>query len=80
MKIQRIVRKAEDGSYEATLALTEDQTAFLVQVAIGILMHQGTVTFFDVKQNEDGTVEETDQEAAAKDFLGSMDIEDMGKA
>ena len=44
MEITKLVRKQEDGTYEATMVLTEAQTQFLVNFAIGVLVQSGLAT------------------------------------
>ena len=41
MQITRLIRKHEDGTFEATLVLTNEQTQFLVNFALGLLVQSG---------------------------------------
>jgi len=47
MQIIRLIKKQEDGSYEATLALSQEQTEFLLNVALGVLVRSGLATIND---------------------------------
>ena len=76
MKITRVVRQAEDGTYSATLILDEDQMRFLLQFALGFLAQQGTISIFDVKEGEP-MPEETD---AAAEFLRNLDATKLPQA
>ncbi len=67
MIVKRVSKSEEDGSYTAEIQLTEEQTAFLLNFAIGFLVQQGTLQVFDVK--EDGEPVED----SAKDFLSKID-------
>ena len=49
MEITRIVKKQEDGTYEATLVLTEAQTQFLVNFALGVLVQSGMATVIETE-------------------------------
>jgi hypothetical protein len=51
MEITRITKKQEDGTYEATLVLTEAQTQFLVNFALGMLVQSGMATIIEVEAN-----------------------------
>ncbi len=73
MKIKQIVKSQEDGSYTAELQLTEEQTAFLLNFAIGYLVQQGTVSIYNIKDGEeDGEM--------AKEFLENIDPSKLHKA
>lgn len=41
MQVTKLIKKKEDGSFEAVLALSEDQTQFLVNFALNLLVQQG---------------------------------------
>jgi hypothetical protein len=69
MVVTKIEKKLEDGTLEVKFALTEEQTAFLINFAIGTLVQQGVISFAgqDVSQDE-------------KDFLANVDPSTLGKA
>jgi predicted HTH transcriptional regulator len=76
MKITRVVKQAEDGTYSAVLILDEEQMRFLLQFAIGFLAQQGTISVFDVKEGEP-MPEETD---SATEFLRNLDTTKLPQA
>ena len=47
MQITKLIRKQEDGSFEATLALSQEQTQFLVNFAINVLVQNGMATIVE---------------------------------
>lgn len=57
MQITKLIRKKEDGTFEATLILSDEQTQFLVNFAIGMLVQQGLANIVeqDVDQDEQPT-------------------------
>lgn len=59
MQITKLVRKKEDGTYEATLVLTEEQTQFLVNFALSVLVQNGVAII--VEQDAD-TFESAEQQ------------------
>lgn len=62
MQITRLVKKQEDGTFEATLVLTNEQTQFLVNFAIGLLVQSGLATIEEREVNgEDETLASPDQ-------------------
>lgn len=75
MQITRVVKQAEDGSYTTTLMLTEEETAFLISFAVGILVKEGTLKFFDLENPEDET-----KEGEAASFLARLDPTKMGQS
>jgi hypothetical protein len=52
MEITKITRKKEDGTYEATLVLTEAQTQFLINFALGMLVQSGMATIIETEFSE----------------------------
>ena len=56
MQITKIVKKNEDGTFEATLVLSEEQTQVLVNIGLGMLVQQGLITIVEK------TVEELEKE------------------
>lgn len=63
MQITKLVRKKEDGTYEATLVLTEEQTQFLVNFALGVLVQNGVATIVEQEADEfDSAAQEQQQE------------------
>ena len=60
MQITKIVKKNEDGSFEATLVLSEEQTQVLVNIGLGMLIQQGLITIVEK------TVEELEKEQASE--------------
>lgn len=75
MIIRRVVKNTEDGSYSAELQLSAEQTAFLINFAIGYLVQEGTVKIFDLKEGE--SLPEGEE---AKEFLQNLDPETLSKA
>lgn len=71
MQITRIVKKKEDGNHEVTMMLTEEQTTFLINFALGLLVQQGTISFFDLDPDKP---QEENQAAA---FLERLNPKDM---
>ena len=61
MQITRLVKKQEDGTFEATLVLTNEQTQFLVNFAIGLLVQSGLATIDERVVEEDETLASPDQ-------------------
>lgn len=57
MQITKLIRKKEDGTFEATLVLTDDQTQFLVNFAIGVLVQQGIAQIVEQEAVEQSTDE-----------------------
>lgn len=51
MEITKIIRKQEDGTYEATMSLTEEQTQFLINFAIGVLVQSGLANVIEVESD-----------------------------
>jgi len=47
MEITKLIKKQEDGTFEATIILTEEQTKFLVNFAIGMLVQSGIATVIE---------------------------------
>ena len=47
MQITKIVKKNEDGTIEATLVLSEEQTQVLINIGLGMLIQQGLVTLVE---------------------------------
>lgn len=76
MIINRVSKQEEDGTYSATLVLTEDQLRFLLQFAIGALTQQGVIKVFDLKEGEQPKVD--DQEAL--EFLENADPSKLPQA
>ena len=69
MIINRVSKQEEDGTYSASLILTEDQLRFLLQFAIGALTQQGVIKVFDLKEGEEP--KQDDEEA--RQFLENAD-------
>lgn len=51
MIVKRVVR-GEDGNMEATLMLSPEQAAFLLNFALGLLVQKGVVTVMDQTPEE----------------------------
>ena len=47
MQITKLIKKQEDGSFEATLALSAEQIQFLVNFALGVLVQNGMATIVE---------------------------------
>lgn len=69
-------KQEEDGTYSATLVLTEDQLRFLLQFAIGALTQQGVIKVFDLKEGEEP--KKDDEEALQ--FLENADPSKLPQA
>lgn len=52
MVITKITKNNEDGSVEAKLQLSEEQTAYLLNFAIGMLVNAGIATVVEVDEQE----------------------------
>lgn len=50
MIITQVTKKEEDGSMSVQLMLTEEQTAFLINFALGALVQQGLATIQEAGQ------------------------------
>ena len=59
MEIVKLIKKQEDGSYEATLALTQEQTEFLINIALGVLVQSGLATVVEQEVDADTPLEPT---------------------
>ena len=59
MQITKVIRKKDDGTFEATLVLTDDQTRFLINFAIGVLVQQGLA---NIVEQEDGETQEQQEQ------------------
>lgn len=59
MQITKLKRRKEDGTFEATLVLTDDQTQFLINFALGVLVQQGIANI--VEQEVEETQEQLEQ-------------------
>jgi hypothetical protein len=68
LEITRILKKVGDEgtSFEFALALSEEQTSFLVQFAIGQLVQAGLAVYNDVDENGD-SVASNDEDAKEQD-------------
>lgn len=71
IEIKRIKHLRDDGTYEVTMALTENQTYFLLTMIINILIGQGVAAYKDVDASE------TTEAAVQADFLKSLDPKDL---
>jgi hypothetical protein len=70
LKITRVIKNNEDGSLEATMKLTPDQVAWLINLALLVMIERGTVMFQDL--NEKGeSVEFNENQAVALEILES---------
>ena len=52
MQITKIVKKNEDGTLEATLVLSEEQTQVLINIGLGMLVQQGLITIVEKTMEE----------------------------
>lgn len=75
MIIRRVIKDQEDGSYRAELQLTEEQTAFLINFAIGLLVQEGTIKVFDMKEGD-----KPPEAEEAAEFLEQLDPTKLAKA
>ena len=67
MQIIKVIRNKDDGTVEATFALTEDQTRFLLNFAIGILVNNGLAQVIEQEELEEQSQQE--QPAVAPEKL-----------
>ena len=73
MLITRVIKQQEDGTFQATMSLTEEQTAFLINFALGILVQEGSVKFMD--PDKEGA-----EQQAQSDFLNALAPKEMPQA
>ena len=59
MQITKLIKKHEDGSFEATLALSAEQIQFLVNFALGVLVQNGMATIVEQVVEEEDTQQPT---------------------
>lgn len=59
MQITKLIKKQEDGSFEATLALSAEQIQFLVNFALGVLVQNGMATIVEQVVEEEDTQQPT---------------------
>lgn len=55
MLITKVKKISEDGSVEATLKLSEEQTAFLLNFAIGYLTNIGLAEVVEIEEQQEPT-------------------------
>jgi len=74
LQITKVTKNKEDGSTEVQLMLTEEQTAFLINFALGMLTQQGVVSYFELDGEK---VVEGDNAEQGAVFLNSLDPKDI---
>src|SRR5882672_8300296 len=63
MIVKRIVKKV-DGNLEATLMLTGEQAAFLMNMGLGLLVQRGAATLMDFDSQEEYDEHKQNEQAA----------------